>query len=389
MLDIFRFSVKGFRAKKLRTALSVLGVAVSAASVMIISSLGSTGAQAVNSELDSMGLRGISVSGEQLLGDDSLKLVSSVSGVSAATPVISGYGTVCAENSQRDGVRAYVWGINENADSVISAKIIYGRAVSRADTERQSEVCVLDRKLATELFSVENAVGKSVWLQLESGSALCEVVGICEADSGILKSVSGSLAPYFVYAPYTCVRTAQNLSGFDWMAVQSESKNTDAVCENIRAAFKSEQISVEVENISSQRETLSNMLSIVTLVLTAIAAVSLAVSGLSIMTVMLSSVNERTAEIGIKKAIGAGSKAIMLEFMAEALTISLFGGIIGSAFGAIVSAVAGALMLGAASVDIGSVLLCVLCSAAAGTVFGGYPALKAARLKPVDALCSD
>lgn len=385
MLAIFKMSLKGFRAKKLRTALSVLGIAVSAASVMMISSLGSIGGQAVNSELDSMGLRGISVSSDKLLGDDELEVAKSVFGVSAVTPVSGGYGAVAAENTVADPERAYVWGINENADAVISAKTVHGRAIGRADTQCRNNVCVIDKTLSKALFKTDNSIGQYINVSLDKGYLNCEIVGICEAESGVLKSVSGTLAPYFVYLPYTCV--AEN--GFDWIAVRSDSSDTETVCKNIETAFEIRQTDVTVENMSSQRETLSRMMSIVTLVLTLIAAVSLVVSGLSIMTVMLSSVSERTAEIGIKKAIGASTGFILLEFIFEALTISLVGGIIGSAFGAGISLAAGKLLLGSASVDFGAVVLCAVCSAAAGAIFGAYPAGIAARLKPVDALSRD
>ena len=171
--------------------------------------------------------------------------------------------------------------------------------------------------------------------------------------------------------------------------MRANQTNTDEVCSAISNAFKAEQMSVTVEDVSSQRAVLDNLLSIVTVILAAIGAVSLVVSGLSIMTVMLTSVGERTVEIGIKKAIGARSRAILSEFLLEALTISLFGGIIGSVLGMIISATVSYFVLGAISFNVKTFSLCVGISALIGTLFGSYPAYKASKLKPVDALNSD
>lgn len=386
MFSIFKFSLKGFAHKKARTVLSVLGVTVSSASLMIISVLASVGTQSVNLELDSMGLRGISVESSEILDESALEIISNIDGVECATPVLGLYGSA---DSSSKSASAYIWGIDEYAETVISSETIFGRAVEKPDIASADDVCVIDKKLSKELFGVENSVGKSVVLNFGVTSAEYEIIGICEADSGILKSVSGSLAPYFIYAPYTSVRIAQNRAGFGWIAVRADQTNTDEVCTAISNAFKAEQMSVTVEDVSAQRAMLDNLLSIVTVILTAIAAVSLVVSGLSIMTVMLTSVSERTVEIGIKKAIGARSRAILSEFLWEALTISLFGGIIGSALGAVVSATVSYFMLQTASIDIKTFALCIGVSALIGTLFGGYPAYKASKLKPVDALNSD
>lgn len=386
MFSIFKFSLKGFAHKKARTVLSVLGVAVSSASLMIISMLASVGTQSVNAELDSMGLRGISVESGEILDESALEIISKIDGVECATPVLGLYGSVGNSSESRS---AYIWGIDEYAETVISAETVFGRAVEKSDIVAMSDVCLIDRKLSKELFGVENSVGESVVLNFGATSAEYEIVGICESDSGILKSVSGTLAPYFVYAPYTSVRLAQNSAGFGWIAVRANQTNTDEVCSAISNAFKAEQMSVTVEDVSSQRAVLDNLLSIVTVILAAIGAVSLVVSGLSIMTVMLTSVGERTVEIGIKKAIGARSRAILSEFLLEALTISLFGGIIGSVLGMIISATVSYFVLGAISFNVKTFLLCVGISALIGTLFGSYPAYKASKLKPVDALNSD
>ena len=386
MSRLFLFSLKGFLHKRMRTTLSIVGVAVSAACVMLITTLGTVGTTAVNRELDSMGLNGISVNCDEPLQREDAELISKIDGVEKVAPMVGMYSTASAKSNT---ARSYIWGIDGNADFIITAKPIYGRAVNADDIANCRDVCMIDRLLAKELFDTDYALGETVTLKFDNGTADCEVIGVCEADSGILKSVSGSFAPYFVYAPCTSLQVAQSTSGFSWIAVQSTDAETEKLCKSIEREFESINTTVTVENVSAQRESLSKMLSVVTLVLSAIAGVSLVVSGLSIMTVMLSSVSERTNEIGIKKALGASRGTIMLEFLVEALTICTLGGIIGSVVGAVIGAIGSYIFLGYIELSIKSILLCAVCSAIAGAIFGCYPAYKASSLKPVDALSSD
>ena len=148
-------------------------------------------------------------------------------------------------------------------------------------------------------------------------------------------------------------------------------------------------MSVTTENLSSQRKILDNLLSILELVLFVISIVSLIVSGLSIMTVMMSSVNERTVEIGIKKAIGASKMNILAEFAVEALTISLLGGIIGCVVGTALSLAVSFVLLQQVLLKPQIILISLVCSVLIGLSFGCVPAIKASYLKPIDALNSD
>ena len=141
-----------------------------------------------------------------------------------------------------------------------------------------------------------------------------------------------------------------------------------------------------MENLNSHKEQLNSVLDIVTTVLSIIGGISLVVAGLSIMTVMLVSVHERTREIGIKKSIGASKSAILFEFLAESLFITLIGGLAGAAIGT-AAVVCGSLMIGLDVIlNFRLILFCIGFTMIVGVLFGVYPAVKAAGLKPVDAL---
>ena len=142
----------------------------------------------------------------------------------------------------------------------------------------------------------------------------------------------------------------------------------------------------QAENLNQQKDRLNGIMDIVTLILSVIGGISLIVAGLSIMTVMLVTVRERTREIGIKKAIGATRKMILFEFLAESFLLSVFGSLAGALLGASLGAI-GCVLVGIPfSINLISVLVCVLFSIGIGIVFGVYPAAKASSLSPADAL---
>lgn len=381
-----KFLIKQLKHQRLRTLLSILGIAISACSMMTILNLGEIGKFSFNNELDGMGFRGISVKSKELLDENCIETINNIDGVKDATPIISEYGAVLYNELNE---HVYIWGIDENVESVITAKSIYGREISHSDVVEINDVCVIDSTLSEEMFGKKNSVGEKVQLTFGGVGGVYEIVGVCEADSGILKSVSGSLAPYFVYIPYSSMKTLENKSGFDWIAVNTANDDIEKICNNIDDVFSQKQMLVTTENLSSQRKMLDNLLSILEIVLFVISIVSLVVSGLSIMTVMMSSVNERTVEIGIKKAIGASKTNILAEFAVEALTISLIGAIIGCVVGTALSFAVSFVLLEKVLLKPQIILISLACSALIGLSFGCVPAIKASYLKPIDALNSD
>lgn len=217
-----------------------------------------------------------------------------------------------------------------------------------------------------------------------------EVIGIVKTGSGLLQNLIGDYVPTFVYVPYTTVQNLLEKSSFDQVAVKiAEGEDVDRVGEKITISLSRSAGTEEAyvsNNLVKQKDGLTNILQIITLVLSAVGAVSLLVASLSIMTVMLVSVSERTREIGIKKSIGASKRMILLEFLFEAVLITLIGCMLGILVGYMIS-YAGVSYFGMTlnfRTDI--MLLAVVFSVMTGVIFGVYPAVKAANLKPVDAL---
>ena len=239
--------------------------------------------------------------------------------------------------------------------------------------------------LAKAVYGRENVVGKTLSVLLDQQRVPLTVVGVTATGSSLLKTVS-AMIPHMIYVPYTTLQSYTGDASIDQIAVRV---SADAVGteDTIRRALSHEPVgTLKTEDLASQRERLESVASILTAVLTAVGGVSLLVSGFGIMTSMLSSVNERTREIGIKKAVGAGRGRILLEFLAAAVLLSFVGAVIGTALGGGVVIVACRVLELPVPDVVGGWSLAFLFTLFLGAAFGSYPAYVASGMAPVEAL---
>ncbi len=372
--------------KRLRTAMTVCAIAIGTAMVVLVSGVGAIGEQAIDQELESMGMNGLSVSASEGLTTPCLTSIRQLPMVTEAMPLLLEFASVELNGRMFSAVSC---GVDAGADQVISLKLLYGRLLTSSDLAAETEVCVVDANLAREAYGTENIVGRTLTLWYDEAVQDVTVVGVTATGSSLLQNVT-AIIPYMVYVPYTTMQTVTGLDTFDQIAVRVSGDADEAA--TIRAIERSLQPmkdtigTLKTENLATQRDRLENLVRIVSLGLTAIGGVSLLVSGCGIMTAMLSAVHERTREIGIKKAIGATRGRILAEFMISALLISGIGALCGIILGMT------AVMVGAEAVGFSAVwqpmtlLLIFAITLLLGGLFGAYPAYKAAGLKPVDAL---
>lgn len=387
-------ALRSLSRKKLRTFLTVTGIAIGVSSVIIIGAVGSGGRQAVAAQLDALGLNGLSIhpkgtavgNSDIRLDQKDVALCRSASGVEEAMPVITQIG-----NSYLHGQTGSIlmWGVGAEAKKVISLNVVHGRMFTEADVNADAMVCLVDEDFAKANYKRSNITGSVITVYFGGSYRKLTVVGVVEQGSSLLSSVAGDYIPSFLYVPYTTAETLRGKKGYDEIVVHtSASQSLDSAGTAITAALSRAHggAAFQADNMQKQRQRLDGMLGIVTAILSAIGAISLIVAGLSIMTVMTVSVNERTREIGIKKAIGAKKGAILMEFLCEALCISLIGAIIGIAVGWGCSLTASALLRFSLEPSFAGTFQAAGFSALIGVVFGVYPAVKASRLRPVDAL---
>lgn len=386
-MDMIKTAFRSLFRKRLRTLLTMGGIIIGVSLVSIVTVIGAVGKDTVNGELESMGLGGLSVTsnGDVLLEKDALDALRSLDGVESAVPLM--LETSVTELRSGGTTQLMLCGIDSGEVQAIGLDLLHGRLLSVGDIGSCARVCVVDTAVALAVYERTNIIGTTLTIPVGGVEEEFTVVGVTQADSALFQNVA-KLIPSMVYMPYTTVQQLTGRTDFDQFAVRlREGADDRGQAQRIEATLK--QVGgtggYNAEDLSAQKAKLSGLLDIVTLVLTAISAISLLVSGLSIMTVMMVSVGERTREIGIKKALGATNGDIMLEFLAESLLLSVGGGLIGVALGAVVGLV-GVSLFGLSLPSLTSLGWLVLFAAIIGVVFGVYPAAKAARLDPVEAL---
>lgn len=392
MFDLFKSAFHNLGRKRFRTLLTVLGVSIGVSSVVIIGNISEFGTQAVSAELDSLGLNGLSISvlpeaTKIQLDTDDLSEVRSLSNIEEATPIIVQSTEVSAAHTS---TQALVWGIEPSAREIVSLQVLYGRMVNQQDIRSCSNVCLVDESFAQKAYGRNNIIGKKIKISCNGTLEEFEVIGVIKTGSGLLQNFMGNYIPTFIYVPCTTFQQALGRQSFDQIIVKvKEDSVLEETGNQIVAAlerFNHVKDAFASSNLAKQRDDLTKMLEIITMVLTAVGGISLLVASLSIMTVMLVSVSERTREIGIKKAIGANRLSIMIEFLFEAVLISLIGCLAGFILGYGISAVGAALLGITFPLNMKTILPAATFSFITGIIFGVYPAYKASKLAPVAAL---
>lgn len=392
MKDKIKIALKNLLRKKSRTILTILSITIGVSSVVIISSVGAVGKSAFNSELSSIGVDGLLLSTlsneeEGSLNKNDLDNLSRFKEISEAVPMIFDYINSIAKNASMEIV---VWGVDNNAPKAIALELKHGKFISGGDVSGGRNKCVVDENYAKTMFYRTNVVGKKISLCLNGIFEDFEITGVVTSGSMVMKSLIGEYIPSFVYIPYTTMQQYYSTDRLDQIAIKIKSvDDSEAVSGRIVKRMNIINKGVKefkTENLAKQKENLNNLLSIVSIALSSIASISLIVSGLGIVTVMLASVSERTREIGIKKAIGANSNTIMLEFLTEAAVISFLGAIVGSVFGLLITFLGCILFKLNFTADFKMIFSCIGICVIMGITFGVYPAYKASKYKPVDAL---
>ncbi|WMJ24473.1 FtsX-like permease family protein [Paludicola sp. MB14-C6] len=354
--------------------------------------IGDMGKRTVNNELNSMGVSGVYIhatdaNGTVDFGQKELSKVQENNYVEAASPLMTRYTNVQVRSNKS---KCVVWGIDSNAEDIISMQLKYGRLVNKTDIKDNAKVCIVDEAFAKANYKRSNIVGKKLNIYIEAQPFEFTVIGVVSTGGNILQGLMGDIVPTFLYVPYTTVTAYSQNIGITQIVAKLDETKDEAIATNsiihdlIQVTEKA--TTIKVESINAQKDKLNGMLDMVTLILAAIGSISIIVAGLSIMTVMLVTVNERTREIGIKKSIGARKSTILLEFLVEALLLSLAGSIIGAGIGISIGALGAWILKIPLYINVKTILFCIGFCMLIGISFGVYPASKAAKLKPVDAL---
>ena len=271
---------------------------------------------------------------------------------------------------------------------MVKVNIIKGRFISESDVKARRYVSVIDKTMALSVFGTENVVGESIRITLEGQPVDAKIVGVYEKEKSIFQGMMRSDSTT-MYMPYTINSSQLSYMGSLDMKID-EAKSSIDIGQNIAdflARSKQREPGFYIMNTTQgEQNSIDQVLSTLSLAIGAIAAISLLVGGIGIMNIMLVSVTERTREIGIRKSLGARRKDILLQFLVESMILSATGGIIGTTFGIILASIISFVLKVPPVISPGTVVIAVVFSAIVGMFFGIYPANRAAKLDPIDAL---
>lgn len=398
LLGIIRIALKSLTRNKTRTFLTMLGIIIGVAAVIAMLAIGQGAQKIVEDQVNSMGTNVIMVysnfsqsavrqaagGGNLLTIQDAEAIRDQLDGVLYTSPVYNSWGQLKYESKNW---RTGIMGVDADYFFIRDMQTSAGELFYRSDVENGAKVCVIGKTVADNLFGDIDPVGKIIRIR----NIPFTVTGVLTAKG---QSVMGNDQDDTVIAPYTTVY--QRLLGHRWrnMTIMVSAVSRDAihiVQQDIMDLLQARHRGTTSEEfvVSSQTdlaETANSVSHTMTILLASIAGISLLVGGIGIMNIMLVSVTERVKEIGIRMAVGAGKRDVLLQFIIEAMAISIMGGILGILLGFGAARVVSKIMDWNIAVTAWSILLSVGFSMGIGIFFGWYPAKKAANLNLIDAL---
>ena len=386
-------------ANKLRSLLTMLGIIIGVAAVIALVSIGNGVKQDIEDSISSLGsnllvvLPGAPRTPGARSSQGSMKslkisdyeAIAKLEGVKAASPMTNGSYVVIYQNKNWT---TSVAGVNANFQDVNNWTMTSGRFFSDKNVQNRERVAVVGQTVVKNLFGDEDPVGKEIRVK----NIPFRVIGVLKSKGN---GTMGNDQDDTVLIPYTT--SMERVEGIDYLRrvyvvakddegidrLQADIENLLRVRHNIKDTNLDD---FNIQNMKSIMETVAQTTGTFTLFLGAVAAISLVVGGIGIMNIMLVSVTERTREIGVRKALGATYSVIVTQFLIEAVVISLIGGFIGIAFGIGASKVIGMVSGMSTIVSVPTIIMSFAFSMAIGLIFGIYPARKAAKLNPIDAL---
>lgn len=398
-----KIAVRALRTNKMRSFLTTLGIIIGIAAVIAMVAIGTGASRIISDQIASIGsnillvLPGSRTSGGLRLGsgttptltyDDAKAISRECPSVAVTAPIVRGAAQVVFGNMNWSTA---VMGITPEYLEVRDWPVVEGRSLSQLDVEGTTKNCLIGRTVADNLFGSEDPVGKIVRVK----KIPFTVVGVMDRKG---RSPQGSDQDDIVFVP---LRTAQRkLFGSQFpnsvgsIMIQAKSEQelgraeeqvNDLLTQRHRIGT-SREVDFTVRNLSELLDVAEQSSKAMSLLLGAVASISLIVGGIGIMNIMLVSVTERTREIGIRMAIGAKERDILLQFLTEAVLLTLIGGIIGMLLGIGGAKLVSAVFDWPTLISFQAIAMAFGFSGAVGIFFGFYPARKAASLNPIEAL---
>lgn len=382
-----KMAFKSILSNKMRSFLTMLGIIIGVMSLVVLVSLASGATESVTDSIDELGSNTLYVSisddkGKPIRYDELDEFIESDQ-LKMAAPYATSSSKISGSKDEKTGT---IIGTTAAYTEIQNLTLASGRFIKSPDVDNHTNVVVVNEDLAKAVIGRTDVVGETISL----GGTSYQIIGVLESSTS---TSTDEEAYYEAYIPYTSLIRLTDSVGVDvtefYVAATDENNMDQAeiVLENkLKERFNNDEDAYFIMNQSSIAEAMASVTNTLALLLGGIAGISLLVGGIGIMNIMLVSVTERTREIGIRKAIGAGYWSIMLQFLIEALVVSLLGCLIGIALSAVAIQIIDRVGSVSYGLSTGVIWVSVAFSLLIGVIFGIYPANKAARKKPIDAL---
>lgn len=397
-----RMAVEGLRANKIRAFLTMLGIIIGISSVIAIVSVGDALIGSVNDVFSKIGGNNIEVTVTSADADATLEMTDdlriqddTIEAFKARYPdivkgvAVNAPGGTVTTTDQLKNSSISLTGVNPDYFNVQNIQVKKGRLLNEEDVSGARSVIVLSETGAEKFFGKSDPIGKTLSVTGSGGDRVYTVIGTYRVDNGIL---SDSYSNQQAYIPVSTAAEDSGTSGYSFILVLT-AQGTDTAAFAVKAGdffsqYLPENSGAKIQSTSMQNmiQEMNSQLGTVSTGVSVIAGISLLVGGIGVMNIMLVSVSERTREIGIRKALGARNGTIRTQFLVESMIICLIGGIIGILLGGGFALIAGKFIGITVFPSFGSVATAVGFSMLIGLFFGSYPAAKAAKMNPIDAL---
>lgn len=416
LFENIKLALASLKSNKMRAVLTMLGIIIGISSIIMITTLGNILSKSLTDTLNSQGgskLVAFQISlkpdyardyymTEDRITEDMIENVSERFADDIEAMIISGNYESGKVRYRREDLDVYINGVNPGYIARTSDEIIAGRYINDNDLARGANVCVISEKQAKKLYGgTKEALGQRFTAKFLGQNHEFIVIGVYETKMTALMSAMNSLNTTAedwdteVYVPYRALTKIYGSSEeyfFAYYAIVNDGVDPTSFCEEVQSYMNNrwyrdnDSIMIRYMTGESEMAMMDQVMGIVSMVIAIIAGISLIVGGIGVMNIMLVSVTERTREIGVRKALGAPNSAIRSQFIIESIIICLIGGFIGIIFGILLGNVAGIIIGTVAPPSTGAMVLAVSFSMAIGIFFGYYPANRAAKLDPIEAL---
>lgn len=402
--EYLKMAVSNIRANKMRSFLTMLGIIIGISSVILIMSLGNGAKNVITDQMAGIASGQIALytfddTGSYYITNEDIEAIKeTVSGIKAVNSYMYVDGTTITKKGEFQ-----VSGSGQMASYQYFSNtgILKGRYFSEAEYLSGMPVCVIGENDAVRLFGSTDIIGMDLEVTFWGMDITMTIVGVEAMEKESMFTFTYDNTPVNLYFPMTVLEQIYGVSMDPYYQIYllaEEDADTAAVTTQVvdllerRHQCYGEDI-YQYESFNDYLTTVNTVINVVTMLISLVAAISLIVGGIGVMNIMLVSVTERTREIGIRKALGAKTRSILLQFLSESAIITMIGGLIGIASGiggafliAQIVAVVNPMFTFTPSVSIGTILLTTLFSSVIGLFFGIYPARKAAKMSPIEAL---